>query len=375
MPSRSNRRFIKPTPLAILLTLTAAMFAAARCGGNAGQTPAAGSAPAPSSTTASPVHVIVSDETGGRIAIIDATTGAVIDTVAVGKRPRGLRVLRDGTHVLVALSGSPIAGPGVDESKLPPADRAADGIGVVDLATRQVVRMIQSGQDPETFALSPDEQTLYVSNEESAEMSVVDVAKGAVRAHVPACEEPEGVTVRPGSSEVYMTCEGANAVAVIDAQKLAQVTQIPTGARPRSIAFTPDGAIAFVTNENAAAITVIDANARRPLDAIALHGKPADEFPPRPMGTALSPDGRLLYVSTGRAKGIVVIDVGKKAVQGMYEDVGQRPWGIAISPDGKTLFTANGPSGDVSFIDASTGAVQRKVKVGGSPWGVAVIAK
>jgi len=130
-----------------------------------------------------------------------------------------------------------------------------------------------------------------------------------------------------------------------------------------------------VTNENGAGITVIDANAHKVLDTIALHGKTTDEFPPRPMGTALSPDGRLLYVSTGRAKGVVVIDVAKKAVQSMYQDVGQRPWGIAVSPDGKTLFTANGPSGDVSFIDASTGAVQKKVKVGGSPWGVAVIAK
>ena len=74
--------------------------------------------------------------------------------------------------LLVALSGSPIAGPGVDESKLPPADRAADGIGVVDLATRKVVRTLTSGQDPEAFDLSPDGKTLYVSNEETAEMSV-----------------------------------------------------------------------------------------------------------------------------------------------------------------------------------------------------------
>jgi len=149
----------------------------------------ASSAPAPASTPAQPqTHIIVTDETGGRIVMIDAATGAIVDTVAVGKRPRGLRALRDGSHVLVALSGSPIAGPGVDESKLPPADRDADGVGVVDLATHKVVRTIKSGQDPETFALSPDEQTLYVSNEETAEMSVVDIAKGEVRARAKACE-------------------------------------------------------------------------------------------------------------------------------------------------------------------------------------------
>jgi YVTN family beta-propeller protein len=324
------------------------------------------------------VHVIVTDETGGKIAIIDAANGNVLESVAVGKRPRGIRALKDGTHVLVALSGSPIAGPGVDESKLPPADRAADGVGVVDLATRQVVRTIQSGQDPETFALSPDEQTLYVSNEETAEMSVVDIAKGVVRAHVKACEEPEGVTVRPGGNEVYVTCEGDNAVAVIDIPKMEQIAQIKVGPRPRSVAFTPDGATAFVTNENGAQISVIDANAHKALEPILLKARTpegVDGFQPRPMGTAMSPDARLLYVSLGRYKGVAVIDVGTKAVQSIFEDVGQRPWGIAVSPDGKTIYTADGPSGEVSFIDATSGAVQRKVEVGGSPWGVVVTSK
>ena len=37
------------------------------------------------------------------------------------------------------------AAQGVDESKLPPADRSADGVGVVDLATRKLVRTLPSG--------------------------------------------------------------------------------------------------------------------------------------------------------------------------------------------------------------------------------------
>ena len=41
--------------------------------------------------------------------------------IAVGKRPRGIKLSRDGTRLFVALSGSPMRRPGVDESKLPPA--------------------------------------------------------------------------------------------------------------------------------------------------------------------------------------------------------------------------------------------------------------
>jgi YVTN family beta-propeller protein len=178
--------------------VAAGLLLAAACSSEvpppAASTPAA-QAPAPAAPPGPKLYV--SDETGGAVVVIDATSGQVVDRIAVGKRPRGIRISRDGTVLLVALSGSPIAGPGVDESKLPPADRAADGIGVVDLATRKLVRTLTSGQDPEAFDLSPDGKTLYVSNEETAEMSVLDITTGTIRERVKVGEEPEGVTVRP----------------------------------------------------------------------------------------------------------------------------------------------------------------------------------
>jgi YVTN family beta-propeller protein len=89
--------------------------------------------PPPPAPTATPVltvggpRVYISDETGGAIIVIDPATRQMLGRIPVGKRPRGLRLSHDGKQLFVALSGSPIAGPGVDESKLPPADRSADG--------------------------------------------------------------------------------------------------------------------------------------------------------------------------------------------------------------------------------------------------------
>src|SRR5260370_41688414 len=102
----------------------------------------------------------VSDEEGGYVVVVDPRAARVVTRIAVGKRPRGLKLSRDGKRLYGALSGSPRGGPGVDESKLPPADRNADGIGVVDVATRQLLRIFESGADPETFDLSPDGATL-----------------------------------------------------------------------------------------------------------------------------------------------------------------------------------------------------------------------
>src|SRR5262245_7336567 len=101
-------------------------------------------------------RVFVSNEDTGEVAIIDAATDEVVAKLPVGKRPRGLRVSRDGKTLFVALSGSPKGGPGVDESKLPPPDRTADGVGIVDLGAMKLVRMLKSGQDPESFDLSAD---------------------------------------------------------------------------------------------------------------------------------------------------------------------------------------------------------------------------
>jgi YVTN family beta-propeller protein len=152
-------------------------------------------------------RLYVSDETGGSVVVVDPASGAVLTRISVGKRPRGIMLSRDGAQLLVALSGSPIAGPGVDESKLPPPDRAADGIGVVDLATGKLLRTYDSGQDPEAFDLSPDGTRVYVSNEDAAQMSILDLTSGKVTERVPVGEEPEAVSVRPDGREAYVGCE------------------------------------------------------------------------------------------------------------------------------------------------------------------------
>jgi YVTN family beta-propeller protein len=351
--------------------LSAIAIATAACSGEApppaASTPAPATAPAPAAPAGPRLYV--SDETGGAVVVIDPATGQVIERIAVGKRPRGLRISRDGASLLVALSGSPIAGPGVDESKLPPADRAADGIGVVDLATRKLVRTLPSGQDPEAFDLSLDGKTLYVSNEETAEMSVLDLSTGAITTRVKIGGEPEGVTVRPDGREVYVTCEEDNEVYAVDTTTLKVVGRMKTAARPRSIAFTKDGSAAFVTDENAATVTILNPAKHAVAGAIVLPRPAGSPAPPRPMGAVLTPDGTHVLVSLGRARAVAVIDAAAKKLVRTIENVGDRPWGIDVSADGTKAFTANGPSADVSIIDLASGKVQRVV-TGGSPWGL-----
>jgi len=329
-----------------------------------------GRAHAAGASTASLLYV--SAEEGGEVVIIDAGAGEVVGRVPVGKRPRGLKLSGDGKHLFVALSGSPRGGPGVDESKLPPADRAADGIGMVEVASRKVMRTFDSGQDPESFDVSRDGRTLYVSNEESAEMSVLDLTAAKVIAKVPVGGEPEGVTLRPDGKFVYVTSEVSNQVFVVGLPSRKVVAQIATGARPRAVAFSRDGAKAFVTCELGGEVTVIDTKKLTPVAHIKIEAHAKAPLPPRPMGIVLAPDGKHLYVSNGRGASVAEIDVKTEQVSRFLDGVGDRPWGIAVSRDGRSLYTANGPSQDVSIIDIAAWNVTKKVAIGGLPWGIAV---
>jgi PQQ-dependent catabolism-associated beta-propeller protein len=333
-------------------------------------TATAGAVPAHAATAGSLVYV--STEEGGEVVAFDPASAAVVSRIPVGKRPRGLKLSPDGKLLYVALSGSPRAAPGVDESTLPPADRAADGVGVVDLRTHKVVRTLPSGQDPEAFDVSRDGKTLYVSNEETAEMTVLDLASGKVKGKVDVGHEPEGVTLRPDGKVVYVTSEQDNVVVAVATGTLKVLAHMPTGPRPRSVTFTRDGATAFVTSENGAQVTVLDAARGKPAGSIKIEAVAKTPLGPRPMGSELSPDGKTLYVSCGRGESVAVIDVESRKVLRLLDGVGARPWGIGVSRDGARIFTANGPSNDVSIIDTATGKVTARVKVGGLPWGVAV---
>jgi YVTN family beta-propeller protein len=257
----------------------------------------------------------------------------------VGKRPRGIHASPDGKSIYIALSGTPIeAPPEIDANGNPvfkrdkgdddeedKADKSADGIGVLDVATGRITRRIKVGSDPEEFDLSRDGRQLYVSNEDVKTASSVDVADGKVEHIVVLSQEPEGVALAPDGKHLWVTCETGGDVFVVDTATFKVSGHVKVGQRPRSVAFLQGGKLAVVPSETAGTLSVIDTTTLGITRTVTL---PKGN---RPMRVRVSPDASRLYVSTGR------------------------------------------PSDDVSIVDLATHKEIARVKAGSSPWGVAVV--
>src|SRR5947207_7881710 len=193
--------------------------------------------------------VFVSNERSGDVTVIDGATDSVVGSFPVGKRPRGIHAAPDGRRLFVTLSGSPRMAPGLDENRAP-ADKRADGLGVIDATARKLNDRWHVGSDPEQFAVSKDGKFAFIANEDDASASTINLDSGQSRGRIKVSEEPEGVGVNPASGEVYVTCEEKGEVFAIDPEQQRVIATIETGGRPRSVVFSSDGSRASGACEN-----------------------------------------------------------------------------------------------------------------------------
>lgn len=306
-------------------------------------------------------RVYAANELSNDITVIDEPSHKVLATIKVGKRPRGMAI--SGGKLYVALSGWPIAGPGVDEDKLPPPDKSADGIGVFDTAQMKITAILHGVANPEQLAVSPDGKMLYSPDEDAAVVHFIGT-DGSDHGTVKVAPEPEGVAVSPDGKQLYVTSEGGGTVTIIDTATQKVVKSFPAGERPRSVTFSPDGKRAYASSELGGQLIAIDTATQSMTGKTSIVGEGA-----KPMGVAVAPDGMTVFVSTGR--GGMLARVGQDGSQKSVR-VGARPWGIALSPDGKLVYTANGQSNDLTIVAGSDMKEVARVKAGERPWGVKV---
>ncbi len=98
----------------------------------------------------------MSNEKSNTVSVIDTDKWAVIKTIKVGQRPRGIEFTRDGKFVLVAVGDD-------------------DTIQMIDTGTQEVIDTLPSGPDPELFIQDTAGKILYVANENDNTVTIIDL--------------------------------------------------------------------------------------------------------------------------------------------------------------------------------------------------------
>ena len=219
--------------------------------------------------------------------------------------------------------------------------------------------------------MSPEDDTLYIANEDDAMVTVVDMNDKMIIDDIPVGVEPEGMGLTNDGSLLVNTSETTNMAHFINTSNLEILENVLVDARPRVAMFTPNDKEVWVSAEIGGTVKVIDPSTKKVTHTIGFEIPGVNEESIQPVGIRHTKDGKYTFVALGPANRIAVIDQNTKKII-KYLLVGQRVWQMALTPDEKTLLSTNGVSNDVSIIDVEKLKVKKSVKVGRFPWGVVI---
>ncbi|HXJ29812.1 MAG TPA: bifunctional YncE family protein/alkaline phosphatase family protein [Gemmatimonadales bacterium] len=171
----------------------------------------------------------------------------------------------DGTHYPagLALSG--------DGRLLYVAENLADSLAVVDVSTGAVVQRLATGRYPYAVAVTPD-GAVFVTNWGASSLSLfTPTGNGRLNAatFVPAGRHPSALLLNKSGSRVFVASGSTDRVAVIDTRSHAVVATLldpppsgpDEGTTPNALALSDDGTRLFVAEADANAVAAFDLRA------------------------------------------------------------------------------------------------------------------
>jgi YVTN family beta-propeller protein len=253
--------------------------------------------------------LVVAHKWDDSVGFYDAASGAVQQTIAVGKKPHEMALSRDGRLAYATLYG-------IDLYTQP--DEGGRAIAIVDLQKR-------------------------------AKLGEIDLGK---------YRRPHGIEVGHRSGLLYVTCDHPASLLVVDPQRREIKSAIEL-ADPNSlshmVAVLPDEAAAFVANSGTGTVSVIDLTSNKEVQRISIGGVP--------MGMALTADGTTLFATNRPANGVAVIDTAQRKVKRIIEISGH-PVRAHLTPDGRWLLVTLIDSGELAVVDAKELSLVRRLAIG-----------
>ena len=369
----------------------------------------AGPAAADPPDYASPLEVVLSPD-GARLYVLcqqseevrvfDASSYAVIKTIAVGRVPRGIALSASGDRLFVTNSWE-------------------DTLSVIDTRALAVIATWSIGAEPSGVVEDRAGKRLFVANRITSDVAVLDARTGVEEARLLAGRGASYLTLSPDGNRIYAThiypnlsmrrtgLENRTApeseITIIDAARAAVIDRIPLHAIAGvfHLAFSADGRLGAVAEYHpknlvplahlehggafAYTLTLFGADVGKPVEI------PLDElerYASQPFGVAIAPNKSRLYVTLGGSECVLAIDVPRllhfihsrpRPASGSFAEdlsasanyvvaripVGHNPRGLALGRGGRRLFVANRLDDTISVIDTHTDHVVSTITLAG----------
>lgn len=283
------------------------------------------------SIVASPTQnvVYVADELGKKIAVIDTVTNQILSFISTAKNPIGLGVSPDGNTLYVT-----------EEPKF---------LEAISLPTLTQLYLVTVGRRPAIPGISSDGSTVYVPSQQKPG-TVTPIGGPLVGSVIKVGGIAVDVVFNHNNTSAYVTTETKN-ISVINTAT-GSVTKIPTHETTFGLAI--NGTTLYATSINR--VYVIDTKSNTIVDTIKVPvPTPGDDFiltlP------AVTPDGAFLYVpvaedvSTAAPNNtLVVINTKTRTVVGNPITVGELPIQVAAATNDTYGYVSNTFDGTVTVL-------------------------
>jgi YVTN family beta-propeller protein len=297
-----------------------------------------------------------------KVHLSDTTTGKIVASVPVERAQSsgGVTFAKDGKTLYVSGANAgriyvftvnptgtltaqkPLVIEGMRNVLQPkPADPGTD-------AGRDPMRQDTPAQDAYLggLALSPDGETLYVTNLAGNSVFALNASDGTVTGERTLLENdrPGAIAVSPDGKTLYVALWGKSAVVTLDAVTMERRTTLAVGAHPNTLLLTKNGSRLFVACGNDDSVYTLDTKSGKMGEKVNMRLTPRSPAGATPSALALSPNEKTLYVANSDNNAIAVVDVStpnRSRVEGFIPTTFY-PTMVAASRDGKRLFVGSG---------------------------------
>jgi YVTN family beta-propeller protein len=284
--------------------------------------------------------------------------------VQVGGRPYGLALSPDGQTVLLSND-----------------HQGTQSLMAVSTSSKTVSQTIPY-VSPQALYLgvvyAPDGSRAYASAGGNDKIRTYDVGAGGALTEtppitLPSGSYPGGLAISGDGKRLYVANDLGESMSIIDTTSATVSATTPVGHNPYTVVLSKNGMKAYVSNWGGSTVSVLNALTGAGIGSITVGTHPS--------ALAVNPVSGDLYVANTDSDTISIVDTTADIVKGTVDlspyanaPVGASPNALAVAPDGKTLYVANAGDNDVAVVDISTGSVAGLIPTGWYPTGIAISA-